>query len=256
VPADLVKVNFTLDGNFPVHESDPMKDENIAFLKEAVVKNEADFGIAIDGDADRYFFVDEKGELLRQEILRGIMAQIELRRNPGCVVCYDVRPGRITGDMIEEMKGDPIITPVGHSLIKEVMIENDAAFGGESSGHYFYREHYGSFEMPFLLVARFLQFLSSEDKPFSEMVAPYEKYFNSGEINRRVTDTAAVIARIKETYKDGKLMEIDGVSVEYPDYWFNVRASNTEPLIRLTLESKTKELTDEKVQEVLKVIEA
>lgn len=255
VPGDIVKLNFELDGNFPSHQADPMKDENIAQLREEVVKRRADFGIAIDGDADRYFFVDEKGEPLRQEILRGIMAQIELRRNPGCVVCYDVRPGKITGDMIEAMKGDPIITPVGHSLIKEIMIENDAAFGGESSGHYFFREHYGTFEMPFLLLSRFLYFLSSEGKPFSEAVAPYRKYFHSGEINRTVADTADAIRRIKETFKDGKITEIDGISVEYPQWWFNVRASNTEPLIRLNLESTSKELTDEKVKEVLKVIE-
>ncbi len=255
VPGDIVKLNFELDGNFPSHQADPMKDENIAQLREEVVKRRADFGIAIDGDADRYFFVDEKGEPLRQEILRGIMAQIELRRNPGCVVCYDVRPGKITGDMIEAMKGDPIITPVGHSLIKEIMIENDAAFGGESSGHYFFREHYGTFEMPFLLLSRFLYFLSSEGKPFSEAVAPYRKYFHSGEINRTVADTADAIRRIKETFKDGKITEIDGISVEYPQWWFNVRASNTEPLIRLNLESTSKELTDEKVKGVLKVIE-
>jgi phosphomannomutase len=255
VPGEVVKLNFELDGNFPSHQADPMKEENTAQLREEVVRQRADFGIIIDGDADRYFFVDENGELLRQEILRGIMAQIELRRNPGCVVCYDVRPGKITGDMIEKMKGDSIVTPVGHSLIKEIMIENDAAFGGESSGHYFYREHYGTFEMPFLLVARFLQFLSAEKKPFSEVIAPYKKYFHSGEINRTVTDTAAAIARIKETFKDGKITEIDGVSVEYPDWWFNVRASNTEPLIRLNLESKSRELTDAKVGEVLKVIE-
>lgn len=255
VPADIIKLNFELDGSFPSHEADPMKEENIELLRKEVIAHQADFGVAIDGDADRYFFVDEKGEPLRQEILRGIMAQIELRLNPGEIVCYDVRPGKITGDMIEEMKGDPIVTPVGHSLIKEIMIENDAVFGGESSGHYFFREHYGTFEMPFILMILFLQFLSSEEKTFSEMVAPYRKYFHSGEINRKVADTAAAIARIKEAYKDGRLSEIDGISIEYPDFWFNVRTSNTEPLLRLNLESKSKELTDEKVAEVLKVIE-
>lgn len=255
VPGEIVKLNFELDGSFPVHQADPMKEENIAFLQKAVLDNKADFGIAIDGDADRYFFVDENGEVLRQEILRGIMAQIELKQNPGAVVCYDIRPGKITYDMIEQMKGDPVVTPVGHSLIKEIMIEHDAVFGGESSGHYFYKQHYGTFEMPFLLLVKFLQFLSGEDKTFSGMVQPYRKYFHSGEINRQVGDPQAVLERIKERYQDGKISEIDGVTVEYSDFWFNVRTSNTEPLVRLNLESVSQEITDAKVKEVLEVIE-
>ena len=256
VPAEVVKINFDLDGNFPSHESDPMKEENVALLKEEVVKNGADFGIAIDGDADRYFLVDEKGAVLPLEILLAMMAKEELKIYPGSPICYDVRCGKTPLDIITEMQGDPVLTPVGHSLIKEIMLENDAVFGGESSGHFYYREHYGTFEMPFVLLTRFLALLSAEEKTFSEMAAPYKRYAGSGEINRKVADTQATLARIKETYKDGKIVEIDGVSVEYPDYWFNVRASNTEPLIRLNLESKSKELTDEKVQEVLKVIEA
>lgn len=255
VPGEIIRLNFELDGNFPAHQADPMKDENTAQLREEIVKEGADFGIIIDGDADRYFFADEKGRMLRPEILHAIMARAELKRNPGEMVCYDVRCGKTPLDVITEMKGEPILTPVGHSLIKEIMLENDAVFGGESSGHYYFREHFGTFEMPFILVARFLQFLSSEDKPFSELVAPYMKYRSSGEINREVADTQATLLRIKETFKDGKITEIDGVSVEYPDWWFNVRASNTEPLIRLNLESRSAALTEEKVKEVLQVIE-
>jgi phosphomannomutase len=255
VPGEIVKLNFDLDGNFPVHQADPMQDENIAQLRQTVVENKADFGIAIDGDADRYFLVDENGEPLRQEVLRAIMAKIELQKNPGSVVCYDIRPGKITQDVIEEMKGDPIVTPVGHSLIKEIMIENDASFGGESSGHYFYKEHYGTFEMPVVLLSRFLLFLSSENKSFSEVMKPYKKYFHSGEINRKVRSTEVVIDTIKEKYKDGSILEIDGISIEYPDFWFNVRASNTEPLVRLNLESISPEITETKVKEILKVIE-
>jgi len=255
IPGEIVKINFSLDGNFPSHEADPMKEENIALLKEEVIKNKADFGIAIDGDADRYFFVDEKGELLGPEILHAIMAQIELINSPGEPVCYDVRSGKSPLDAIVALKGDPILTPVGHSLIKEIMIENDAVFGGESSGHYYFREHYGTFEMPMILLFKFLQFLSSEEKPFSEMVASYKKYFPSGEINRKVDDQKAVLERVKEKYKDGRITEIDGISVEYPDFWFNVRTSNTEPLVRLNMESKSKELTDKKVKELLAVIE-
>jgi phosphomannomutase len=256
IPAEIIPLNFELDGSFPSHEADPMKEENVKLLREEVVRNGADFGIAIDGDADRYFFVDEKGEGLPQEILRGIMAQIELRKTPGAVICYDIRPGRITRDMIEAMQGDPIVTPVGHSLIKEIMIENGAIFGGESSGHYFYKEDYGTFEMPFIFLSNFLLFLSAQDKPFSEVMKPYRKYFHSGEINRKVQDPQAVLQRIKEKYADGKQLELDGITVEYPEWWFNVRASNTEPLVRLNLESVSAELTAAKVQEVLAVIEA
>lgn len=255
VPAEVIKLNFDLDGSFPSHEANPMKEENVALIKEEIVKNGADFGIAIDGDADRYFFIDEKGWLLRPEILHAIMAQIELRQNPGSAVCYDVRSGKACSDMIESMKGQGILTPVGHSLIKEIMLENDAVYGGESSGHYYFREHYGTFEMPFILVAKFLQFLSGEKRPFSEMVAPYEKYYASGEINRKVDDQKAALERIKEAYNGGKITEIDGVSVEYPDFWFNVRTSNTEPLVRLNLESRSRQLTDEKTKEVLAVVE-
>lgn len=251
VPGEIIKLNFELDGSFPMHEADPLQEKNLAMLSAAVVENGADFGIAIDGDADRYFFVDEKGEPLRQEILRAIMAQIELKQNPGACVCYDIRPGRITRDAIEAMHGEPIVTPVGHSLIKEIMIENDAVFGGESSGHYFYKQSYGTFEMPFILLTKFLQFLSAEEKTFSQMMAPYKQYFHSGEINRTVADPTSVLRALKEKYSDGKISELDGVTVEYPDWWFNVRASNTEPLVRLNLESKSQALTQEKVAEVL-----
>jgi len=255
VPADVIRLNFDLDGSFPSHEADPMKDENVELLKKEVVDNKADFGISIDGDADRYFFIDEKGERLDQNILHAIMAKIALKTNPEAPVCYDVRSGKTCSDIIESMKGEGILTPVGHSLIKEIMLENDAYYGGESSGHYYFKEHYGTFEMPFLLMAKFMQFLSSEEKTFSEMVGPYKKYFSSGEINREVEDQKAALERVKEKYKDGKILEVDGISVEYPDYWFNVRTSNTEPLVRLNLESKSPELTEERVEEVLRVIE-
>ncbi|MEA2065026.1 MAG: phosphomannomutase/phosphoglucomutase [Patescibacteria group bacterium] len=254
VPADLVKINFKLDGSFPSHEADPLKEENLELLKEKVIENEADFGIAPDGDGDRYFFVDEKGNSLRQEILRGIMAQIELKDNSGAAVCYDIRPGRITKNMIDEAGGKAIITPVGHSLIKEVMIENSAIFGGESSGHYFYKRQYGTFEMPIILLAKFLKFLSEKDTAFSEVVKPYQKYFHSGEINMRVKSVSKKLKEIEKKYSDGKIIKIDGITVEYPDWWFNVRGSNTEPVIRLNLEAKTKKVMLEKKEELIKIV--
>ncbi|NOQ67974.1 phosphomannomutase/phosphoglucomutase [Patescibacteria group bacterium] len=250
IQVDLIKLNFKLDGSFPVHEADPLKEENLELLKEKVLENRADFGIASDGDGDRYFFIDENGNVLRQEVLRGIMAQIELAENSGATVAYDIRPGRITKDMIEEMGGKVIVTPVGHSLIKEIMIKKDAVFGGESSGHYFYKKNYGTFEMPAILIAKFLKFLSEKNMVFSEVVKPYQKYFHSGEINFRVKSVAEKLKEIEEKYSDGKIIKIDGVTVEYSDWWFNVRGSNTEPVIRLNLEAKTNELMEEKTEEV------
>jgi phosphomannomutase len=254
LPCEVIKMNFELDGTFPAHGADPMKAENTQQLREMVVAEHADLGIAPDGDGDRIFFFDEKGELLPQAILRGIMAQIELREHPGALVCYDIRPGRITKDMIDQVGGKSIVTAVGHSIIKEAMIKNDAIFGGESSGHYFYKLPYGTFEAPMILVEKFLEYISEQNKPLSEIVAPYKIYFNSGEINTDVGNAEAIqakIAEIKNKYSDGVQTFIDGLTVEYPDYWFNVRGSNTEPLIRLTVEAKSEEIMEEKLKEVL-----
>ena len=250
----LVKLNFKLDGTFPAHHPDPLKEETLTQLKEAVVEEKADMGIAPDGDGDRYFFIDEKGETVPQPILRGLMAQIELKENPGATVCYDVRPGRITRDMIEELGGKAVVTRVGHSLIKETMLKEDAVFGGESSGHYFYKFTYGTFEEPIVLVLKFLLYLSEQNKPLSEVIKPYKRYFHSGEINSDVKDKEAKMEEIVKKYSDGKLSRLDGITIEYPDYWFNVRASNTEPLLRFALEAKTKELMEKKRDEITKLI--
>lgn len=254
LPCELIKLNFKLDGTFPAHHPDPLKEENLKQVKQAVIKHKADLGIAPDGDGDRYFFIDDKGRTLRQEILRGIMAQLALKEHPGATVCYDIRPGRITKEMIEEAGGKAVVTKVGHSLIKEKMLKVDAIFGGESSGHYFYKFPYGTFEAPIILVLKFLEFLSEQDKPLSKVIKPYEKYFHSGEINSDVKDKEAKMKEIAKKYSDGKISYLDGVTVEYDDFWFNVRPSNTEPLLRLNLEAISKEKMEEKRDEILKLI--
>ncbi|MFA6096145.1 MAG: phosphomannomutase/phosphoglucomutase [Candidatus Paceibacterota bacterium] len=255
VPADIVKLNFELDGSFPSHEADPLKEENLVLLKKKVVETKADFGIASDGDGDRYFLVDEKGESLRQEILRGIMAQEELKEDPEALVCYDIRPGRITKDMIDEMGGKSVVTPVGHSLIKAMMIRNNAVFGGESSGHYAYRRPYGTFEMPVILVAKFLRYLSGKDAPFSEIMKPYKIYFHSGEVNFKVKSVPDKLKEIESKFSDAEIGKLDGITVTYPDWWFNVRGSNTEPVIRLNLEAKSEKLRKEGIEKVSRIIE-
>lgn len=254
LPCQLIKLNFTPDGTFPAHTPDPLIDENLRQLKYEVIRQKADFGIAPDGDADRYFFVDEKGNSLRQEILRGIMAQISLKEHPGATVAYDIRPGKITLDMILEAGGKPSVTRVGHSLIKEQMIRENAVFGGESSGHYFYQFPFGTFEAPVSLVMRFLIFLSQQNKPFSQIVAPLMRYHHSGEINSKIADPQAKVKAIIDKYKDAKQSTLDGITIEYPDFWFNVRTSNTEPVLRLNLEAKTQELMETKRDEVLSLI--
>jgi len=251
---DLIILNEKLDGTFPVHQPDPLADENLIQLQNAVTENKADLGIGPDGDGDRYFFIDEKGEIVRQEILRGIMAQIALKENPGATVCYDIRPGRITKDMIEEAGGKASVTRVGHSLIKEQMLKENAVFGGESSGHYFYKFKYGTFEAPIVLTLKFLEYLTDKNKPLSEIIAPYKKYYHSGEINTKVPDVKAKIEEIKQKYSDGIQSFLDGITIEYPDYWFNVRPSNTEPKLRLNLEARTKELMEEKRDEILNMM--
>lgn len=254
LPVELIKMNFELDGTFPAHQADPLDDENMAQLKQAVLQHQADLGIAPDGDGDRYFFVDEKGNSIRQEILRGIMSQIVLERYPNEIICYDIRPGKITEDMILEAGGKPSVTKVGHSLIKEQMLAEGAPYGGESSGHYFYRFEYGSFEAPVVMVLLLLHYFSQANKPLSEIIAPLQKYHHSGEINSVVDNAQTVLERIKHTYSDADISTLDGVTVTYKEWWFNVRASNTEPKVRLNLEAVTEELMTQKRDEVLELI--
>jgi phosphomannomutase len=254
LPCKLTKMYFELDGSFPNHEADPLKDETMDDLKKKVLEEKADLGIATDGDGDRVFFVTNDGKSLYQPITRGLMAQSFLKDSPGATVAYDIRPGKITRDMIVEAGGKPVVTRVGHSLIKEKVIETNAIFAGESSGHFFVKNPYGVYETPMIVILKMLEIISEKNKPLSEIIKPYEKYFASGEINSVVEDTDAKLKEIEEKYSDGKINKMDGITIEYPDFWFNVRPSNTEPKLRLNLEAVSKEVMQEKRDEVLKVI--
>jgi len=259
LPCTLVKMNWELDGSFPNHEADPLKDENLADLQKRVLDEKADFGIATDGDGDRVFFVDNEGELISQAIIRGLLAKIFLAEKPGTKVCYDIRPGRITRDLIEENGGTPILTRVGHSLIKEQTVKEGAYFAGENSGHFFLNLEIGCFEVPVIVILKLLEYFSTEINAgraatIADIIRPYKKYFHSGEINSTVADKDAVIAALIEKYADGELNKLDGITIEYPDFWFNVRGSNTEPKLRLNLEARTKEIMEAKRDEVLGII--
>jgi len=254
IPADVVKMNWKLDGTFPAHEADPLKPENMQALCEKMKEVGADIGIATDGDGDRIFYADDKGERLDPGITRAILCKLFLREKPGSKIAYDIRPGKITLDTIVESEGVPIVTKVGHSLIKEQAVREGAYFAGESSGHFFLNMEEGCYEIPIIVTLKLLQELSESGASLSEYIKPYKRYFHSGEINSRVRDKDAVIARLKEKYADGKQNEMDGISIKYPNWWFNVRPSNTEPVLRLNLEANTKELMEEKRDEVLEII--
>lgn len=254
LPCEVIKMNFELDGSFPAHEADPLKEKNNSDLQKMVMKEKADLGIATDGDGDRIFYIDNTGKTIEQSIIRGLLAQTFLKDKPGTKVCYDIRPGRITRDLIEEAGGVASVTRVGHSLIKEQAINEGAYFAGESSGHFFLNLDMGCFEMPMIMTLKLLERFSASDKKIAHQLMQYYKYFHSGEINSVVGSKELVFSILKEKYKDAEINELDGVTITYEDYWFNVRGSNTEPKIRLNLEAKTLELMEEKRDEVLKII--
>lgn len=256
IPAQLIELNFELDGTFPNHEADPLKEENLKQLEEKVVEEKADLGIATDGDGDRVFFIDEKGKSINQAVIRGLLAKIFLEDKPGAKIGYDVRPGKITEDLIIENGGVPVVTRVGHSLIKQQAINEGIYFAGESSGHFFLNMDIGCFEVPVIVILKLLSLFSESDQSISKQVDPYNTYFHSGEINSLVTDKNSVLEAIKEKYSDGEINTIDGVTIKYEDYWFNVRASNTEDKIRLNLEARDKKTMEEKTQEVLDIIKS
>jgi len=205
--------------------------------------------------ATGFFFIDDQGKTIDQSIIRGILSMIFLRERPSAKICYDIRPGKITQDMIEQYGGIPVVTKVGHSLIKEQAIKENAYFAGESSGHFFLNTNIGCFEVPMIVILKLLQEFSESGKSVSEYIKPYQKYFHSGEINSIVEQKYEnIFQQIEKNYKDAKINKLDGITIEYPDFWFNVRGSNTEPKLRLNLEAKTKEMMEKKRDEVLEII--
>jgi len=234
---DLVKAYFTPDGSFPGHEPNPMLPENREFIMAKVVESKADLGIAWDGDADRCFFIDEKGAFVDGDFLTAFMAESILAKQPQSTVLYDVRASRAVADIVAAAGGKALMNRVGHAFFKTRMREEGAVYGGEVSGHYYFRDFYcaDSGTIPALLM---LELLSEQGKTMSELIAPLrERYFISGEINSEVDDPDRRMAQIKARYSDARLTELDGLSVDYDDWHFNVRKSNTEPLLRLCLES-------------------
>jgi phosphomannomutase len=237
LPIEVVETYWTPDGSFPDHEPNPLLPENRQFIIDKVLETEADLGIAWDGDADRCFFIDDKGRFVDGDFLTAILAQHLLVKQPGSLILYDVRASRAVGDVVHAAGGRAEPNRVGHAFFKTRMRDEGAIFGGEVSGHYYFHDFYNadSGTIPALLI---LEKLSIEDKKMSELLAPYHaKYFISGEINSEVEDQDGKMRELEERYSDGRLSHLDGVSVDYDDWHFNVRSSNTEPLLRLCLES-------------------
>ncbi len=252
---DLVPAYFEPDGNFPDHEPNPLLPENRAFIMSEVVRRGADLGIAWDGDADRCFFIDEHGEFVDGDFLTALLSQSIIDKEPHATVLYDVRASRAVADTAARAGGQALVNRVGHAFFKTRMRAEGSAFGGEVSGHYYFRDFYcaDSGTLPALLI---LELLSARGATLSELLAPYRsRYFISGEINSEVDDPAAKMAEIAERYDDAELSHLDGVSVDYEDWHFNVRPSNTEPLLRLCLESlRSREHMEAKRDEVLDLI--
>jgi phosphomannomutase len=253
---ELTEMFFELDGTFPNHEANPIEPENLVALRAKVRETGADIGLAFDGDADRCFLVDERGELVSPSTLTALIAARELGKHPGASIVHNLITSRAVPEIVAELGGTPVRTRVGHSYIKAVMAETDAAFGGEHSGHFYFRDFWRA-DSGMLAALHALAALAEADGPLSALLAPYERYPLSGEINSTVPDAAGVIAEIKATYagRDGVTIdELDGLSVSHPDWAFNVRASNTEPLLRLNAEGADDAAMEAIRDEVLAII--
>jgi phosphomannomutase len=244
-----------LDGTFPNHPADPIQPENLRDLQGRVLDTGADVGLAFDGDADRVFLVDDRGQLVSGSLTTAIVAKVMLDKNPGATILHNLICSKAVREVIVENGGEPVRTRVGHSLIKKVMAETGAAFGGEHSGHYYFRDNYRA-DSGIIAALVVLEALSNAGVPLSELRRPYERYEASGEINFTVGDPLAVIDAVSAAFPDAEQDRLDGLTVEAGEWWFNLRPSNTEPLLRLNLEAPTMADVDTHVAELRRLIEA
>ena len=250
LPFDLTILYPELDGNFPNHPADPIQPENLEDLAKAVLDRDADVGLAFDGDADRVFLVDERAQPLSGSLTTAIVAKGILDRHPGEAVVYNLICSKAVPEIVRESGGTPIRSRVGHSFIKQVMAETGALFGGEHSGHYYFRDNFRA-DSGLIAALIVLEQLSLADAPLSELRVPFERYAASGEINTEVSDPSAVIEGVAASYTDAEQDRLDGLTVDYGDWWFNLRPSNTEPLLRLNLEAPDRAACDAHTAEVL-----
>jgi phosphomannomutase len=254
LPVRATKMYFALDGTFPNHPPDPLEEANRREIMERVAAEKADLGIAWDGDADRCFFIDDTGAFVPGDFVTALLGERFARKEPGAKVVYDVRASRAVADRVSAAGGAALMNRVGHAFIKKRMRDEGAVFGGEVSGHFYFRENWFADNgmIPAVLV---LEMLGQAGRRLSELLAPIrERYHISGEINSKVADVPRVLARIEERYRDGRILKMDGINVDYDDWHFNVRGSNTEPLLRLNLEAYSRPDMERRRDEVLGVI--
>jgi phosphomannomutase len=237
--AEITPLFFELDGNFPNHEANPIDPKNLRDLQKAVLENKADIGLAFDGDADRCFLVDENGQAVDPSLLTSLIASRELTKHPGATIIHSLISSRAVVEVINESGGVPVRSRVGHSYIKALMAETGAIFGGEHSGHFYFKDFWRA-DSGALAALHALAALGESDKTISELLSPFQRYVASGEVNSRVEDVTSVIQKIKEKYEvlpEYSIDELDGLTISSATWWFNIRASNTEPLLRLNVEA-------------------
>jgi len=254
--AEVIEMYFELDGNFPNHEANPIEPANLVDLQKAVKKHKADMGLAFDGDADRCFLVDEKGALVNPSALTALIATRELAKNPGASIIYNLISSRAVKEVVEESGGTAIRSRVGHSYIKKLMAETNAVFGGEHSGHFYFRDFWRA-DSGMLAALHAIAALGETDLSLSELLKAFNRYHSSGEINSTVKDAASAMKKIEEIYGSGDGVEIDhldGLTVSHANWWFNLRASNTEPLLRLNVEASAKTRMESMRDDVLNTI--
>jgi phosphomannomutase len=250
---ELAPLFFGLDGRFPNHEANPLKEENLRDLEALVQKIGADLGVAFDGDADRAAFVDETGHPVGSDLMTGLIAGELLSREPGKAIVYDLRSSRAVAEYIRESGGVPVRDRVGHSFMKATLRQHQGIFGGELAGHYYFRDHFYA-DCALLAAVEVLNLLWEKGEPLSRLVQPLRRYAKSPEINFVVEDKQGMIARLAERYRDAQIDYLDGITISYPTWWANVRPSNTEPYLRLVLEAKTPEELEQRKQELIAIL--
>ena len=253
LPCDMIPLYFELDGTFPHHDANPLEPENMQDLIKEVLKHKADLGVAFDGDADRVMFVDNEGQIVSADIATALIAKEFLKHHPGETILHDLRSSWIVKEEIEKLGGKAKMCRVGHAFIKQALREMNGIFAGELSGHYYFRDNFFADSAAIALVMM-LNVISEEDKPFAKIIAPLKRYHSTGELNSKVKDPDQLMNKIEKKYAHGNVLHLDGLSVEFDDWWFNLRKSNTEPLLRLNVEAKTSELLKEKSKEILDII--
>ncbi|MHC5018652.1 MAG: phosphomannomutase/phosphoglucomutase [Planctomycetota bacterium] len=250
---EIVPLYFELDGTFPNHEANPLEPKNLRDVQAAVKEHGADLGAAFDGDADRCAFIDEQGRAISCDIVTILLARTVLAGEPGAKVVYDLRSSDAVAEVIQELGGVPLRERVGHAFIKATMRREDAALGGELSGHYYFREN-GYCDSGAIALASVLKLLRNSDQPLSALVADGRRYFATGELNFHVDDADATLERIQTAFPEGESDELDGVTIRLPKLWFNVRKSNTEPIVRLNLEGRTAAAREKGLDRVLAIL--